>query len=102
VRVTRPLQRLLSVLVTDPSAHWYGYELMKSAALSSGTLYPMLARLEEQGLVTSQWEPAPVAGGRPPRRYYELTGEGARVARKVTQQGRTAVRSTVPRLAGSS
>jgi DNA-binding PadR family transcriptional regulator len=103
VRITRPLERLLSVLVTDTSGRWYGYELMKSAGLSSGTLYPMLARLQEQGLVTSHWEPAPAEGGRPPRRYYQLTGEGARVARKVANRaGATAARSGVPGLAGSS
>ena len=45
MRMTRQLERVLSVLFTDPSEHWYGYELMKSAGLSSGTLYPMLARL---------------------------------------------------------
>jgi DNA-binding PadR family transcriptional regulator len=55
---------------------------MKTAKLASGTLYPMLARLQEQGLVTSEWERAPAVAGRPPRKYYRLTGEGARVARR--------------------
>jgi PadR family transcriptional regulator PadR len=40
----------------------------------------MLARLEDQKLVTSAWE-TPQAGGERPRRYYQLTGEGIRVAR---------------------
>jgi PadR family transcriptional regulator PadR len=53
---------------------------MKAAGLPSGTLYPMLARLEDQKLVTSPWE-TPQAGGERPRRYYQLTGEGIRVAR---------------------
>ncbi len=52
---------------------------MKAAGLPSGTLYPMLARLEDQKLVTSAWE-TPQAGGDRPRRYYQLTGEGIRVA----------------------
>jgi PadR family transcriptional regulator PadR len=104
MRVTRPLQRLLTTLVSDPTAHWYGYQLMKSANLPSGTLYPMLARLQEQGLVTSQWEPAPAEAGRPPRRYYRLTGDGVRVARQVTRPARQTARRPAarPGLAGQS
>jgi len=45
-----------------------------------GTLYKALSRLEEFGLLTSSWEDAAAAEGRPRRRLYELTGEGARVA----------------------
>jgi PadR family transcriptional regulator PadR len=42
----------------------------------------MLARLQQEGLVDSEWEEQrPDAGGRPPRKYYRLTAEGARVAR---------------------
>ena len=48
---------------------------------SHGTLYKALARLEEFGLLTSAWEDAATAAeGRPRRRLYELTGEGARLA----------------------
>jgi DNA-binding PadR family transcriptional regulator len=82
MKLTGPLERVLRVLVTDPTAQHYGYDLMKAAKLPSGTLYPMLARLEQDGLVDSEWEdPRPDAGGRPPRKYYRLTAEGARVAR---------------------
>jgi PadR family transcriptional regulator, regulatory protein PadR len=80
--MTGPLERVLRVLVADPAAQHYGYDLMKAARLPSGTLYPMLARLQQEGLVDSQWEDQrPDAGGRPPRKYYRLTAEGARVAR---------------------
>lgn len=82
VKLTRPLERVLRVLIADPAAPHYGYDLMRAARLPSGTLYPMLARLQQQGLVESEWEPQHHgAGGRPPRKYYRLTGEGARVAR---------------------
>jgi len=82
VKLTGPLERVLRVFLADPSARRYGYDLMKAARLPSGTLYPMLARLHDQGLVTSEWEPSPDdAGGRPPRKYYQLTAEGARAAR---------------------
>jgi len=82
VKLTGPLERVLRVLTADPSAPHYGYDLMKAAKLPSGTLYPMLARLEQDGLVGSEWEAQREdAAGRPPRKYYRLTAEGLRVAR---------------------
>ena len=82
MKLTGPLERVLRVFLDDLSARHYGYDLMKAARLHSGTLYPLLARLQERGLVRSEWEPKPDdAGGRPPRKYYQLTGEGVRVAR---------------------
>ena len=47
-----------------------------------GTLYKALGRLEEFGMLTSRWEDAEAAEGRPRRRLYELTGQGARAARQ--------------------
>ncbi len=60
----------------------YGFDISDRTGLRSGTVYPILRRLEESGLVRSRWESAPIARneGRPPRRYYELTGAGAAVA----------------------
>jgi PadR family transcriptional regulator, regulatory protein PadR len=81
VKLTGPLERVLRVLLADPTAQHYGYDLMKATKLPSGTLYPMLARLQQEGLVHSEWEDQrPDAAGRPPRKYYRLTAEGARVA----------------------
>ena len=82
MKLTAPLERVLRAFLADVSAQHYGYDLMKAARLPSGTLYPMLARLEDQGLVTSEWEPQREdSAGRPPRKYYQLTGDGIRVAR---------------------
>jgi PadR family transcriptional regulator, regulatory protein PadR len=78
--MTAPLQRVLRAFLADPAAPRYGYDLMKSARLPSGTLYPMLARLEDDKLVASAWQ-TPQQDGQRPRRYYRLTGEGARMAR---------------------
>jgi PadR family transcriptional regulator PadR len=50
------------------------------ALTGHGTLYKALSRLEEFGLLISRWEDAAAAEGRPRRRLYELTGQGARVA----------------------
>lgn len=80
MKMTGPLERVLRAFLTDPAAARYGYDLMKAARLASGTLYPMLARLEDEGLVTSAWE-TPGEDIQRPRKYYQLTGEGARVAR---------------------
>ena len=81
MKLTGPLERVLRAFLADPSAPRYGYDLMKASGLPSGTLYPMLSRLQEQGLVTSAWEAAE-AGGRPPRRYYRLTEEGIETGRQ--------------------
>ena len=56
----------------------YGFEIMAAAHLPSGTVYPLLRRLEAEGLVESSWEAAEKAHaeGRPPRRYYSATSEG--------------------------
>ena len=94
MKLTDPLERVLRVLIADPAAPHYGYDLMTAARVPSGTLYPMLARLQQQGLVESEWEPQPRdAGGRPPRKYYRLTGEGIRVTRLELAKARPPVPS---------
>jgi PadR family transcriptional regulator, regulatory protein PadR len=80
MRMTGPLERVLGVFLADPVAPRYGYDLMKAARLQSGTLYPLLARLEREKLVASAWE-TPQQDGERPRKYYRLTGEGMQVAR---------------------
>ena len=80
MRMTGPLERVLGAFLADPAAPRYGYDLMKAARLPSGTLYPLLARLEHQKLVASAWE-TPQQEGQRPRKYYQLTGEGIRIAR---------------------
>jgi PadR family transcriptional regulator PadR len=80
MRMTGPLERVLAAFLADPAAPRYGYDLMKVARLPSGTLYPLLARLEHQKLVASAWE-TPQEEGQRPRKYYQLTGEGIRIAR---------------------
>jgi len=56
----------------------YGYNVMETTGLPSGTVYPALRRLEQDGLIRSQWERQSVAdaGQRPPRKYYKLTRSG--------------------------
>ena len=56
----------------------HGFDLLDATGLPSGTVYPILRRLEHEGFATSKWEAAKLAQQeqRPPRRYYELTREG--------------------------
>ncbi|MGW2044333.1 PadR family transcriptional regulator [Streptomyces sp. NPDC001858] len=79
VKLTPQMERVLEVLLQDPTAPRYGYELMKSASLASGTLYPILNRLLDHEWVVSAWE-TPKEGQRP-RRYYKLTPHGTQAAR---------------------
>jgi DNA-binding PadR family transcriptional regulator len=66
------------VLQAIVQGHRYGFEIMRAAHLKSGTVYPLLRRLEAAGLVGSEWEETADARneGRPPRRYYAATAEG--------------------------
>jgi PadR family transcriptional regulator PadR len=80
MKMTAPLERVLRAFLADPADPRYGYDLMKAAGLKSGTLYPLLGRLEDEKLVTSAWE-TPQQDGQRPRKYYRLTAEGAEVAR---------------------
>jgi DNA-binding PadR family transcriptional regulator len=53
---------------------------MKATGLASGTIYPLLMRMTDQGLVEAEWR-APETPGRPPRHAYRLTAAGLRLAR---------------------
>ncbi len=66
------------VLQALSQGHAYGFEVMKVASLPSGTVYPLLRRLEASGLVKSRWEKEDSAheDGRPARRYYEASPAG--------------------------
>jgi DNA-binding PadR family transcriptional regulator len=76
--MTIPTQRVLHALLSDPERELYGLEIGEAAELRSGTVHPILARLEGVGWLQSRWEDIdPQAAGRPARRYYRLTAEGA-------------------------
>ncbi len=66
------------ILQAIGAGHIYGFNLMETTGLPSGTVYPALRRLEREGLIRSQWESQSVAdaGLRPPRKYYRITPSG--------------------------
>lgn len=73
--------RLLAALLERPRAWRYGYELSQETGLKSGTLYPLLMRLSERGLLADEWR-EPQEAGRPPRHVYRLTPDGLAFARQ--------------------
>jgi len=82
VRITTAVAKVLAALLVDPTVDRYGLDLMRATGHPSGTLYPILLRLQHAGWVVARWEEVdPVAAGRPARRYYRLTADGAVAAR---------------------
>ena len=80
-KMTVPVLSILSTMLEEPEEERYGLELAARAALTTGTIYPALARLEQAGWLSSRWEDVdPGLAGRPRRRLYRLTGEGVLAA----------------------
>src|SRR5436305_15317031 len=65
---------VLRALAADPSQWRYGYDLGTEVRLKSGSLYPILVRLADRGLLEATWEHGPE--GRPPRHLYRLSAAG--------------------------
>ena len=76
-------REILTALLEHPFAWRHGYDLARQTNLQSGSLYPILMRLAEQGVLEERWEPG-VTPGRPPRHVYRLTSSGLETAREVT------------------
>ena len=71
---------VLAALAAVPADWRHGYDLAKETGLKSGTLYPILVRLADRGLVEARWEEGRPAG-RPPRHLYRLSSAGLAAAR---------------------
>jgi PadR family transcriptional regulator PadR len=73
--ITYPTALVLHALA---NGYGYGFDIIDATGLPSGTVYPLLRRLERMGCVQSRWESEAKAArdGRPARRYYRITGEG--------------------------
>ena len=65
---------VLRALAADPARWRYGYDLATEVHLKSGSLYPILVRLADRGLLETSWEPG--RGSRPPRHLYRLSPTG--------------------------
>lgn len=86
----KPSLATVTVLQALSKGYRYGFDIIDATGLPSGTVYPILGRLEEDGLVTSSWEDPEAAHQekRPPRRYYELTGAGVGVLERALERFR--------------
>lgn len=83
-RMTLQTQLVLRTLLESPAKARYGLELSQAAGLPTGTIHPILARLENAGWLGSFWEEGEIEKTDPPRprrRYYRFTQHGAESAR---------------------
>ncbi len=79
LRSSKQTLKLLAALTGSSSSWHYGYALSRETGLLSGTLYPILMRLEQRGWLETRWETPPDSDkrlGRPPRHMYRLTPGG--------------------------
>ena len=84
---------VLCALEREPATWRHGYGLAKETGLRSGTLYPVLIRLADRGLVEACWEDEQPAG-RPRRHLYRLTSDGVAAARAALSEERAARRGS--------
>ena len=90
--MTKPLSfATVTVLKAIADGERYGFDIMDATGLPSGTVYPILGRLEKAALVRGRWEPTTVAqrDGRPARRYYEVSGAGFKALTRSIEYYRT-------------
>lgn len=95
IRLSAQTRVLLSALLQRASQWRYGYDLSRETDLKAGTLYPILMRVSDAGLLETRWE-EPSAPGRPSRHMYRLTQDGRSWARAATKDAPARARSTRP------
>lgn len=96
----RPLSlSTVTVLQALASGYAYGFDVMDATSLPSGTVYPILSRLERAGFIRAHWEEAAAAREekRPARRYYKVTPTGVEVLEEMIERYRALA---VPHMTG--
>ncbi len=88
---------LMLALAETPAAWRYGYELCRQLDFKTGSVYPILMRLADRGLLETAWE-TDAPAGRPPRHLYRLSGAGLALAAELAAPAPVQLR---PRLAGA-
>ena len=86
-RLTHQSLKVLQVFLESPRGAYSGADIRRKTRLFSGTLYPILLRFEEAGILKSSWENAdPRQLGRPRKRLYKITGHGIKVANEAFRE----------------
>ncbi len=86
-RLSPQTLQVLNAFLQAPKDWIYGYDISRNTGLRSGTLYPILIRLGQRGLLEPSWEMSET--GKPPRHMYRLTPEGMRFAKEHHLQSAT-------------
>ncbi|HEV7311896.1 MULTISPECIES: PadR family transcriptional regulator [Bacteria][Archaea] len=94
INISRQTLTVLSAFLETPQGWRYGYDLIKETGLKSGTLYPLLMRLHDQGLLDSEWHPSPQQG-RPARHAYRLSHAGIALAKQARSSETPPLQSAV-------
>jgi PadR family transcriptional regulator, regulatory protein PadR len=81
LRLSRQTLDVLDALLAHPARWQHGYSLSQRTGISSGTLYPILMRLEKLRWLETRWEEVKMPG-RPPRHLYRLSGSAREWARE--------------------
>jgi len=98
-RTRRPSAQTTAVvlaLAQSPTTWHYGYQLCQQLGLKAGSVYPILMRLADRGLLETAWE-SDAPAGRPPRHLYRLTGHGRALAAELAGQAAPAAAPTAHR-----
>ncbi len=96
----RPSPQTMAVLASlaeDPSSWTHGYDLCRALGLKAGTMYPILIRLADRGLLETTWE-TEIPVGRPPRHLYRLTEAGLELAKELSEKKMLAAKAKRTRL----
>jgi PadR family transcriptional regulator PadR len=94
-RVTAAILDVLQVLLATPGGGCHGFAIAKEARRPTGSVYPILARLERFGWVESYWESEQPEHGRPRRRLYSLTPEGLLATKAAVEERRATAGMTL-------
>jgi DNA-binding PadR family transcriptional regulator len=107
-RERRPSEQTVSVLLAlanEPAQWQHGYDLCRQTGLKAGSMYPILIRLADRGLLETSWETA-IPPGRPPRHLYRLSSTGLGLAEELAAGRASAARlkrgRLRPRLEGTA
>jgi DNA-binding PadR family transcriptional regulator len=91
-RASPQTSSVVLALAAEPKVWRHGYDLCQETGLKAGTMYPILIRLADQGLLETDWE-HPQSLGRPPRHLYRLSAEGLAIAQELSRASSAAIKA---------